>query len=60
MDLRVMKIKIRIIPLAHRIRYIENTGLCFKSQPQPKTQKNIIEVIARNIILRPAPIQESE
>lgn len=42
MDLGIMKIKIRIIPFAHGIGYIENARLRFKSQPQTKTQKTII------------------
>jgi len=60
MDLCVMKIKIRIIPLAQRIGYIENARLRFKSQSQAKTQKDIIKIIAGHVILRPSPIQESK
>ena len=58
MDLSIMKIKLCIVPLSQGIRHIEDPCLRFEGNPQTRTDKTIIQIVARDSILRPAIIQE--
>jgi len=50
-NFRVVKIEIGIIPFSQRIRNIKDPRLCLEGHPKSRTDKGIVQVVSRHIIL---------
>lgn len=58
MQFGLPEIELGIIAFTDRPGQVENSGLCFKCQSQPRTDIRIIQFYAGHIVPSPAPVEQ--